>query len=90
MLRVVFNIPVVPAVYFYFSLNFFLFNQVSIVLNISQISGIIINITLDGQNYRECYFCMQILLRGFGLVLHLSEDTPKPKTDDTNADTITT
>jgi hypothetical protein len=54
----------------------------------AQINAIVINITLDGQNYPEWSFCVETTLRGHGLYYHLTDDPPK--SDGNNASIITT
>ena len=51
----------------------------------SQISAIVISITLDGLNYREWAFCVETALRGHGLAFHLTEDEPAPTANNSNA-----
>ena len=40
----------------------------------SQVNAIVINITLDGQNYPEWSFCVETALRAYGLLFQLSDD----------------
>jgi hypothetical protein len=47
----------------------------------SQINTIVINITLDGQNYPEWAFSVETALRGCGLYFHLTNDPPARKFD---------
>jgi hypothetical protein len=54
----------------------------------SQINAISINVTLDGQNYREWVFCVETALRGHGLAFHLTGDPPARTTS--NASEIKT
>jgi hypothetical protein len=54
----------------------------------SQINAISVNVTLDGQNYREWAFCVETALRGHGLAFHLTEDPPARTTS--NASEIKT
>jgi hypothetical protein len=42
----------------------------------SQSTTISVNITLDGQNYREWSFCVETALRGYGLAFHVTDDPP--------------
>jgi hypothetical protein len=56
----------------------------------SQPTAIPINITLDGQNYREWAFCVETALRGYGLAFHLTDDPPDARTDNSNASEIKT
>jgi len=56
----------------------------------SQINAIVINITLDGQNYPEWAFSVETALRGCGLLPHLSEDKPVLKDDSSNANAVRT
>jgi hypothetical protein len=39
-------------------------------------NAIVVNITLDGQNYPEWAFCVETALRGHGLVFHLTDAAP--------------
>ena len=48
-------------------------------VSVSQISAIVINITLDGQNYLEWAFTVETALRGHGLYFHLTDDLPTLK-----------
>ena len=41
---------------------------------ISQITTIVINITLDGPNYLEWAFSVETALKGVGLHFHLTDD----------------
>ena len=54
----------------------------------SQINAISINVTLDGQNYREWAFCVETALRGHGLAFHLTDDPPAPASNNSNASEI--
>lgn len=54
-------------------------------LNMSHINAIVINLTLDGQNYPEWAFCVETALRGYGLLFHLTEPPPVLKDDGSNA-----
>jgi hypothetical protein len=56
----------------------------------AQINAIVINITLDGQNYPEWGFCVETALRGYGLYFHLTDDPPIHVTDPSNAAAIQT
>ena len=56
----------------------------------SQISVIVINITLDGQNYLEWAFYIETALRGCGLHFHLADDPPTLKSDNSNATAVKT
>jgi len=56
----------------------------------SQINAIVINITLDGQNYPDWAFSVETALRGCGLLPHLSEDKPVLEDDSSNADAVRT
>jgi hypothetical protein len=56
----------------------------------SQPTVIPINITLDGQNYREWAFCLETALRGHGLLFHLTDDPPAATTNNSNASKIKT
>jgi hypothetical protein len=47
-----------------------------------------INITLDGQNYREWSFCVETTLRGHGFAFHLLDDPPEPTVNPSNASEI--
>lgn len=49
----------------------------------SQVTSIVINIILDGQNYREWAFCVQTALRGHGLTFNLTDDAPEPAANNT-------
>jgi len=51
----------------------------------SQITAIVINITLDGPNYLEWAFSVETALRGVGLLFHLTDDPPTLKPDGSNA-----
>ena len=48
------------------------------------------DIVFDGQNYLEWAFCVQIALRGHGLLFHLTEDSPILAADRSNATAIKT
>jgi hypothetical protein len=50
---------------------------VNLIAQISQISPIVINITLDGSNYPEWSFCAETALRGQGLYYHLTDNPPE-------------
>jgi len=52
----------------------------------SQVNAIVINITLEGQNYLEWAFLVETALRGYGLHFHfhLTDDPPELKTDKIN------
>ena len=54
----------------------------------SQPTVIPINITLDGQNYREWSFCVETTLRGHGFAFHLLDDPPEPTVNPSNASEI--
>ena len=56
----------------------------------SQLSAIVINITLDGQNYLEWAFTVETALRGHGLYFHLTDDPPTLKSDNSNAAAVKT
>jgi hypothetical protein len=56
----------------------------------SQSIVIPVNITLDGQNYREWSFCVKTALRGYGLAFHLTDDPPAATGTSTNASKIKT
>jgi hypothetical protein len=56
----------------------------------SHTTAIIINITLDGQNYREWSFCVETALRGHGLAFHLIDDPPLLTANNSNASEIKT
>jgi len=56
----------------------------------SQISPIVINITLDGSNYPEWSFCVETALRGQGFYSHLIDDPPMCKSNGSNDTDITT
>jgi len=56
----------------------------------SQISPIVINITLDGSNYPEWSFCVETALRGQGFYSHLIDDLPMCKSNGSNDTDITT
>ena len=56
----------------------------------SQLSAIVINITLDGQNYLEWAFTVETALRGHGLYFHLTDDPPTLKSDNSNATALKT
>ena len=56
----------------------------------AQINTIVINITLDGQNYPEWAFCVETALRGHGLYFHLTNDPPVLASDGKNATEINT
>ena len=49
------------------------------------VSAIVINITLDGQNYPEWAFCVETALWGHGLLFHLTDEPVVLKSDNTNA-----
>jgi hypothetical protein len=56
----------------------------------TQINAIVVNITLDGQSYHEWAFCVETVLRGFGLYFHLTDDPSPRVADGSNADAIKT
>jgi hypothetical protein len=56
----------------------------------SQSTTISVNITLDGQNYREWSFCVETALRGYGLAFHLTDDPPIATGTSVNASKIKT
>jgi len=56
----------------------------------SQLNTIVINITLDGQNYPEWAFCVETALRGHGLLFHLTDDPPVLQQDQSNAADVKT
>jgi len=56
----------------------------------SQLNTIVINITLDGQNYPEWAFCVETALRGHELLDHLADDPPKLQQDRSNAADVKT
>jgi hypothetical protein len=56
---------------------------------VSQNAGITINITLMVRII-EWAFYVETALRGFDLAFHLTDDPPKHRTDDTNADAVKT
>jgi hypothetical protein len=56
----------------------------------SQSTLISVNITLDGQNYRERSFCVETALRGYGLAFHLTDDPPTATGTSVNASEIKT
>lgn len=51
----------------------------------SQINTVVINITLDGQNYPERAFCVKTALRGHSLLFHLADDPYVLQLDQSNA-----
>ena len=51
----------------------------------SQITAIVINITLDGPNYLEWAFSVETALRGVGLHFHLTDDPLTLEFDGSNA-----
>ena len=51
----------------------------------SQLSAIVINITLDGQNYLEWAFTVETASRGHGLYFHLTDDPPTLNSNNSNA-----
>jgi hypothetical protein len=53
-------------------------------------SAIVINITLDGQNYLEWAFTIETTLQGHGLYFHLTDDPPTLKSDNSNAAAVKT
>jgi hypothetical protein len=53
-------------------------------------SAIVINITLDGQNYLEWAFTIETTLWGHGLYFHLTDDPPTLKSDNSNAVAVKT
>jgi hypothetical protein len=53
-------------------------------------NAIVVNIVLDGQNYPEWAFCVQTILRGHGLLFHLTEDSQVLAADRSNATAIKT
>ena len=53
-------------------------------------SAIVINITLDGQNYLEWAFTIETTLQGHGLYFHLTDDPPTIKSDNSNAAVVKT
>jgi hypothetical protein len=61
-----------------------LFFSVFMLFNMST-NAIVVNIVFDGQNYPEWAFCVQIALRGHGLLFHLTEDSPILAADRSNA-----
>lgn len=54
----------------------------------SQINVTVIGITLEGPNYHEWAFCMETILRGYGLLFHLTDNVPKLKEDGGNATAV--
>ncbi|GJN03388.1 hypothetical protein PR202_ga20826 [Eleusine coracana subsp. coracana] len=50
----------------------------------SQLNAIVINITLDGQNYSEWSFCVETALGGYGLGLYLTDNPPAPTANNGN------
>ena len=56
----------------------------------AQINAIVINITLDGQNYPEWAFCVETALRGHGLYFYLTDDPPTVVADPSNANAAQT
>jgi hypothetical protein len=52
--------------------------------------AIVVNITLDGQNYPKWAFCVETALRGHGLLFHLTDATPVLADDRRNAADIKT
>ncbi|GJM94438.1 hypothetical protein PR202_ga11080 [Eleusine coracana subsp. coracana] len=63
---------------------------ISVDFDMSQITAIVVNITLDGQNYREWAFSVETALRGYGLAFHLTDVPPAPTTSPSNAAEIKT
>ena len=53
-------------------------------------NAIVVNITLDGQNYPEWAFCVETALRGHGLLFHLTDAAPVLADDRRNAADIKT
>jgi hypothetical protein len=53
-------------------------------------NAIVVNITLDGQNYPEWAFCVETALRGHGLLFHLTNVAPVLADDRRNAANIKT
>jgi hypothetical protein len=53
-------------------------------------NAIVVNITLDGQNYPEWAFCVETALRGHGLLFHLTDAAPVLADDRRNAVDIKT
>jgi hypothetical protein len=53
-------------------------------------NAIVVNITLDGQNYPEWAFCVETTLRGHGLLFHLTDAAPVLADDRCNAADIKT
>ncbi|RLN03640.1 uncharacterized protein C2845_PM13G08260 [Panicum miliaceum] len=49
------------------------------------VNAIVINITLDGQNYPEWAFCVETALRGYSLLFHFTDEPVVLKSDNTNA-----
>jgi hypothetical protein len=49
-----------------------LFSLIFIEFNMAT-NAIVVNITLDGQNYPEWAFCVETALRGHGLLFHLTD-----------------
>ena len=53
-------------------------------------NAIVVNITLDGQNYPEWAFCVETALIGHGLLFHLTDAAPVLADDRRNAADIKT
>ena len=51
----------------------------------SQLNAIVINITLDGQNYSEWSFCVETAPGGYGLAFHLTDNQHAPTANNDNA-----
>ena len=66
-----------------------LVSLISIGFNIAT-NAIVVNITLDGQNYPEWAFCVETALRGHGLLFHLTDAAPVLADDRRNAADIKT
>jgi hypothetical protein len=66
-----------------------LFSLIFIEFNMAT-NAIVVNITLDGQNYPEWAFCVETALRGHGLLFHLTDAAPVLADDRRNAADIKT
>jgi hypothetical protein len=66
-----------------------LFSLIFIEFNMAT-NAIVVNITLDGQNYPEWVFCVETALRGHGLLFHLIDAAPVLVDDRRNAADIKT
>jgi hypothetical protein len=65
-------------------------HQVSVAFIMAHSTAILVNITLDGDNYREWAFCVKTALLGHDLLFHLTNDPPAATTNNSNASEIKT